>query len=126
MRDIIENARVAWGGSPPEWVDALAQEAARTTMTAAAKRIGYSVSAVSGVLANKYRGDLAAVEGSARGALLGDEVDCPVLGEVRRDRCHAEQKKNHTGTSALRTRLFHACRSGCPHSRLKGVADATG
>lgn len=51
-----------------------------------------------------------------------------ILGEIGADRCLDEQRMKHVGTSAIRTALFHACRSGdCPHSRIAtqgGAADA--
>ena len=116
----LQKAINAWHGAAPDWVIALAEEASRTSMAYAARRIGYSTSVVSAVIANKYKGDLGAVEGHIRGALLGDEVDCPVLGDIRKDKCMEEQAKPHFGTSAIRTRLYHACRNGCVHSRIKG------
>lgn len=121
-----EKAAAAWAGAAmPDWVRVLAEEAGRSSMGAVARRIGYSTGVVSAVIANKYKGDLGSVEARVRGALLSEEVECPVLGAVRKDRCVDEQKKNFTGTSALRTRLFNACRGGCVHSRLtKGASHA--
>jgi hypothetical protein len=121
----LQKAEAAWSGKLPDWVRVLAEEAARASMGAVAKRIGYSTPVVSAVIANKYKGDVGAVEARVRGALISEEVECPVLGAVRKDRCADEQKKNFTGTSALRTRIFNACRSGCVHSRLtKGGSHA--
>jgi len=120
-----QKAHAAWDSAPPDWVRVLAEEAARSSMGAVAKRIGYSTGVVSAVIANKYKGDLGAVEARVRGALLSEEVECPVLGAVRKDRCADEQKKNFAGTSAIRTRVYNACRSGCVHSRLtKGGSHA--
>lgn len=113
----------AWGDPIPDWVEVLAAEAMRTTGAATAKRIGYSGAVVSQVLRRSYPGDLAAVEERVRGAFMGATVECPVVGEIGRDRCLHEQEMPRTGASAMRMRLFHACRSGCPHSRLKGGAD---
>ena len=118
-------ADAAWANAAPDWVRVLAEEASRTSMISTARRIGYSTGVVSAVIANKYKGDLASVEARVRGALLSEEVECPVLGAVRKDRCADEQKKAFTGTSALRTRIYNACRSGCIHSRLnKGAGHA--
>lgn len=122
-RDPRDVSREAWGSPVPDWVEALAAEALRTTGAAAAKRIGYSGAVVSQVLRRSYPGDLAAVEERVRGAFMGAVVDCPVLGEIGRDRCLREQDMPCTGASAMRMRLYHACRSGCPHSRLKGGGD---
>lgn len=117
--DFLANAREAYGDALPEWVEALAMEANRTTGAAAGRRIGYSGSVVTSVCKACYAGDIGAVEAKVRGALMGATLECPVLGEIGRDRCLDEQKKRHVATSAVRTALFHACRSGCQHSRLK-------
>ncbi|MBG0809887.1 transcriptional regulator [Methylosinus sp. H3A] len=118
--DFLANAKEAFGDALPDWVETLANEANRTSATAVAKRIGYSVAVVSGVCRGKYGGDLPAVEAKVRGVFMGALVDCLILGEIGRDQCLGEQKKKHVGTSAVRTALFHACRSGeCPHSRIK-------
>ena len=118
----VEVAAGHWQGAP-EWVMQLAAEADRTTLTAAAARIGYSVGLVSQVIRAKYPGDLEKVEIAVRGALMGETVGCPVLGEIGRDRCLHEQGMPRAATSAIRARLYHACRSGCPHSRIKGGDD---
>jgi hypothetical protein len=118
-RDPLETARAAWGEQIPTWVEALAEEARRTSSAAAATRIGYSAPTVSAVLAKKYRGDLGRVAAKVAGALMGATVDCEVLGEIARDRCLDEQVKGFSGSSSVRARLFRACRGACPHSRLK-------
>lgn len=118
--NFVANAREAFGEALPDWVETLATEANRTSATAAAKRIGYSVAVVSAVCRGHYKGDLSAVEAKVRGVFMGEEVDCPALGEIGRDYCLDQQKMRHLGASALRTALYHKCRSGeCPHSRLK-------
>ena len=124
-RDFLSEARLAWGEACPEWVIELAKEATRTTQSAVARRIGYSPSVVSQVLRRQYdKGDLLAVEGTVRGALMNATVICPVLDEISLDRCLQEQGMPFAATSPFRTRLYRACRSGCPHSRLKGDDDA--
>lgn len=102
----------------PDWVGVLAGECAALSATAVAGRIGYSVAVVSAVVRGNYKGDLGAVEARVRGAYMGEIVDCPVLGEIARDRCMHEQGRRFAATSALRTKLYRACRGGCTHSRL--------
>jgi len=116
--DFIDKADRAWGVDMPEWVEVVAAEANRTSVTAVAKRIGRSDALVSNVIANKYPGDMAKVEQLVRGALMGATVDCPVLGEIGRHQCLAEQAKPFSATSSVRSRLYRTCRGGCPHSRL--------
>ncbi|MEP1254297.1 MAG: transcriptional regulator, partial [Alphaproteobacteria bacterium] len=75
---------------------------------------------VSQVIGSKYPGDLAKVEDKVRGALMGLVVMCPVLGEIGRDVCLETQALPHVITNSTRTRVYRACRSGCPNSGLKG------
>jgi hypothetical protein len=116
--DFVAKARASWDGRPPAWVTALAEEATRSSGARAAKRIGYSPAVVTHVIANTYTGDLKRVAEKVRGALMGVTVQCPVLGEIGRDRCLDEQAVGFCGTSSIRSRLYRACRSGCPHSQL--------
>lgn len=111
-------AREAWGEALPDWVDVLAEECDLRSARVVAKRIGYSDAVVSAVLGCKYRGDLGKVEAKVRGALMGEIVHCPVLDEITKDRCIAEQGRKFAATSSTRAKLFRACRAGCEHSRL--------
>ncbi len=119
----IDKAREAWGSQMPGWVLVLAEQVDRSSLKAVAKKIGYSLATVSYVIANKYAGDLDRVAAKVSGALMNETVVCPILGEIGRDHCLDEQKKNFVGTSSIRSKLFRACRSGCVHSRIeKGSA----
>jgi len=116
---MTQKALAGWG-EVPDWVDALATLADEEGLLGAEKRIGYSRSTLSTVIANKYRGDIARVEEMIRGALLSAVVECPVLGQIGRDRCLREQGEPFRATSAFRAQLYHACRNGCPNARRKG------
>lgn len=122
--DFVANARRNWGDALPDWVLVLAEEATRTNGKAAATRLGISPSQVTQIINCTYKGDLVGAEKRVRGALMGFEVDCPILGEIGGDRCLDEQGKNFRGTSAVRTRLYNACRGGCAHSRIKSAEAA--
>ncbi len=117
-----DKAAAAWS-TVPDWVAELATLADREGLGGAEKRIGYSRSAISTVINGKYAGDLGRVEEMVRGALMAATVECPVLGEIGRDRCLSEQDEPFRATSAFRAQLYHACRSGCPHSRKKDKGD---
>jgi uncharacterized protein involved in cysteine biosynthesis len=117
--DLVARAHEGWDGNPPDWVLELARAAMDTNQTAVAKRIGYSSSVVSQAISNTYNGDIARVETRVRGALLKEKVNCPVLVQVARHDCLDWQKKPWAPTSGLRVKLYRACRSGCPHSRLE-------
>ena len=114
----LERAGRAWGRPLPEWVQALAEACDEGTQAGAARTIGYSPATVNQVLAGTYKGNLEAVEGAVRGAYLEMTVACPVLREIPRNRCLAIQRQPLASTSPLRVRLWRACRSGCPNSRI--------
>jgi hypothetical protein len=117
--DFLANARKGWGETPPDWIVRLAEECDRASASEVARRLDYSVAVISGVVLNSYKGDVDKVEAKARGAYMGELVDCPVLDEIERDRCIAEQGFKHLGSSAVRAKLYRACRSGCPHSHVR-------
>jgi hypothetical protein len=112
----VDKAEAAWAPAP-DWVRRLAEEAERIGQRAVAKLIDYSPATVSQVLSNTYRGDLAKIELKVLGALMGETIDCPVKGEMARNVCLRWQDKPFAVTSADRTRMYHACRSGCPNAR---------
>lgn len=120
---MIDKARAAWGDPLPDWIEELASLADSRGLRGAAKKIGYSPSTLSTVISNSYAGDMSRVEGKVRGALMGFEVECPVLGAVGRDVCLDHQKRPFAATNATRTRLFHACRGGCPNARKVKESD---
>lgn len=117
-------AEAAWAPAP-EWVSRLAEEADRSSLAAVAKRVNYSAPTVSQVISNSYPGKIAKVEEMVRGALMAAVVNCPVKGEMGRDVCLRWQDKPFAATSPDRTRMYQACRSGCPHSKhTKETSDA--
>jgi hypothetical protein len=123
--DFLANAREAYGDALPDWVEELAKLATQTTGVYAAKKIDVSPTIVTSVCKGRYTGDLVAIEGRVRGALMGYEVDCPGAGApIRRDLCLREQKTPFNASSPHRVTMFRACRAGCPHSRLKSHGGA--
>lgn len=119
----VEKAQAAYGDAAPDWLLELAGLADRESLAGAGKRIGYSRSAISNVIGGKYTGDLGRVEEMVRGALMALTVECPVLGEIGRDRCLQEQKEPFRATSRHRAQIYHACRGGCPHSKHRNESE---
>ncbi|RRH98050.1 transcriptional regulator [Mesorhizobium tamadayense] len=115
-RSFAEKAADAWGANVPDWVAELVRIADAEGLGGAEKRVNYSRSAISTIISGKYNGDLGRVEQMVRGALMAETVDCPVLGEIGRDRCLIEQKEPFRATSRHRAQLFHACKT-CPQRR---------
>lgn len=112
-----EKAIASHGDPTPDWLLELARVTDAEGLGGAAKRIGYSKSAISNVLNGKYPGDVTRVASMVRGALMAEMVECPVIGTIGRDRCLQEQNEPFRATSAFRAQLFHACRGGCPNSK---------
>ncbi|PZP11119.1 MAG: transcriptional regulator, partial [Sphingomonas hengshuiensis] len=105
--DFLAKVHSAWT-APPDWIVALAEACQRGSQAAVARRFGVSGSQISHVLANTYPSPTDRLEQLVRGAYLGAVVNCPVLGEIERDRCLEEQAKPFAATSSTRAQLFHA------------------
>jgi DNA-binding transcriptional regulator YdaS (Cro superfamily) len=101
-----------------EWRKRLESECARASQAKVAKRIGYSPAVINQVLRGSYKGDLQAVQKAVEGALMGATVRCPVLGDLPSNRCLEIQAQPFAATSPTRVMLHHACRNGCPNSRI--------
>lgn len=101
-----------------DWIAALNAEAQRTSQSATATRIGYSPAVVNQVLKGTYKGDLGRVEESVRGAIMGATIDCPVIGEIPRNRCidHQRRSGSFAATNPLRVQLHRNCPI-CPNGR---------
>lgn len=100
------------------WIDALREACKTESQKVVGARIGYSGTVVSQVLSGTYPGNLSSVRERVEGALMGRTVECPVLGELARDRCLDHQKRPFSATNPVRVQLYQACRGGCLHSRL--------
>lgn len=116
-QSFASKAAVAWPEPVPDWVMALAANADAHGLKGAGDQIGYSYGAVSSVISGKYTGDLLKIAELVNANLLGEQVLCPVIGEIGRDQCHAEQKKPRRATNSTSLRLHAACRNGCPNYR---------
>lgn len=118
----VQKAELAWGERITPEIRALAECADARSAKDAAKTIGMSPATVSHLLAGHTENhDLAGLFARIRGALLGETVTCPAWGDIRRDECLTQQAMPFSPTSSARAECYRACRSGCPHSRLKGA-----
>jgi DNA-binding transcriptional regulator YdaS (Cro superfamily) len=105
------------------WLAALRLACEKDSQAAVARRLGLSPATISQVLKGTYKADLSGVEQRVRGAILGETVDCPILGDIRRHVCLDWQAKPFAATNEQRVRMFRACRDGCPYSKLKQETD---
>jgi hypothetical protein len=95
-----------------DWRDLLAAEAARTSIAATGRRLGYSRTAVSLALAGKYPGRTDKLSATVL-AVLGRQV-CPHLGrEITPGEC-ADNAGAMPTSSPAALRLWRACQT-CPH-----------
>jgi hypothetical protein len=118
-KQAVATATTSWNVMP-DWVLVLAEACDRTSQNVVAKRLKYSGSAVSSILRNNYKGRAEVIEKAVRGVLMAEVLECPVLGELRKNVCldHQKRAQNFAATSTLRVRMYQSCRGGCMHSRL--------
>ena len=111
----LDKARAAWG-ELPDWLAALARACDEASQRQVAARLGYSVTTVNLVLANKYGGDPATLAAKVRDVLVeGGEVECPTRGMIPRRDCLEEQAKPWTSASSAAVRRWKACKD-CDHN----------
>lgn len=96
------------------WIDAMRSACSSHTQADIAQRIGYSAAVVNQVLKGTYRGDLKRVQQAVEGALMALNVDCPVAGEMPRQRCAEYQRRGFALTNPMRVALSRACKT-CPN-----------
>lgn len=112
----------------PDWLETLREAVAKTSQRRVVEALrggnGYpSETLLSQVLSGKYKGRTERLQRLVEGHYLGCTVDCPVLGEITRDRCDHEQRKPFYATNPQRVALFRACR-GCEHNASDKGEDA--
>lgn len=102
------------------WLAVLREACADSTQSAIARRLGVSTAQISQALAGKYKGDLSRLQMLVEGHLLNKTVRCPVVGECEIHKCEEHQLRDRRFATAnpLFVRLYRACRSGCPNSKL--------
>ena len=107
------------------WLTALRRACDESSQAAVARRLrqadGYpSPALINQVLAGKYTRDTARLQGLVEGLLMRQTVDCPVLGDIGKNKCleHQARPRRFATANPLFVRLWKACRSGCPHSKL--------
>lgn len=103
-----------------DWIEVLRAACEAKTQAAVAERIGYSPATVNQVLKGAYKGDLRRVEEAVRGALMGESVECPVIGDLPRQRCIEHQRRagSFAATNPTRVQLARACKT-CEHAIVR-------
>ncbi len=103
-----------------DWFMAFKTACTTTSQVAVARRLGVSPSLVSQALKGAYKGDLTRLQTLVEGCLLNQTVGCPIAGEIPKHKCleHQARDVRMATVNPLYSRLFRACRSGCPFSSL--------
>lgn len=111
MTGPLDIAREHWGEDLPDWVAALAEEAATTSQNQAARRLGYTAPVVSQVLRRKYPGDMSRIHLRVRSILMRETRACPALGEIQLSEClsHQDEARNPGSPNPLRANMRRAC-----------------
>lgn len=102
------------------WIEMLKKACEASSQKAVAAKVGYSPATISQVLSGTYRGDLSRVQAAVEGALMRATVDCPVIGELPRQRCIEHQRAPFAPTNPMRVQLYAACKT-CPHRVTKEI-----
>lgn len=112
------------------WLHSLRQAAEKSTQAQIAARIGVSETTVSQVLTGNYKASSARIERRVRGELLGEQCECPVMGDVSLRVCQdvQERQPGKPGVglgigNPQHAAAWHACRGTgrftkagvCPH-----------
>lgn len=119
----LERAYAAWGDAIPDWIVVLASQCDQSSQAEVARRIGRSPALVCNILRAKYPGRLLVVERLVRGALMAEQVACPVLGDLSIAVCAERQRTDLSTANPTALRLYLAC-PNCPHALPKGGKDA--
>jgi len=97
-----------------DWLEVLRAACKARTQVQVARELGYSAAVVSQVLSGNYKGDVKAVQQAVEGALMGATVECPVVGELPRQRCVENQRRCFAATNPARIAFARACPK-CPN-----------
>ena len=106
--------------SHDDWLSALREACAASTQAALARRLGVSATMVNQALKGTYKGDLSRLKALVEADLLAHTVDCPAIGEMPKKNCleHQARQRPFATVNAYYAKLYRACRSGCPYSKL--------
>jgi hypothetical protein len=107
----------------PAWVEELRRACERTTQASVARRLARagdgkypSASIINQALKGNYAGDIGRLQGVVEGVLMQSSVECPVIGELPRQRCIEHQSRHFAATNPLRVLLHSTCPT-CEHNR---------
>jgi len=99
----------------PTWLALLKAEAERTSIAAAARKVGYARASISLALAGRYPAATDALAAKVERA-LGGRVDCPFAGtDIPAAECDAARDRPASASNPGAFRQWRACRV-CPRN----------
>lgn len=101
------------------WLLELRKQVETTSLKVVADKLGVSKTTVSLLINGKYPADTAKMQNLVESVFLGYTVHCPILGEIPKHRCAAQQSTVDPGNRPQAIQLWKACRSGCENSELE-------
>lgn len=96
------------------WLEVLKNECDKRSIRDVAQQLSYSRTSISLALKGRYPGSTERIRTAVEQTFHVPMVQCPVLGEIKREVCVDHQAKPFSATSGLRVQLFHACKR-CPY-----------
>lgn len=112
---ILEKAKAAWGGDAPDWIIILARRCDTQSQTAVASFLNVNGGYVSYALRNQHEAYHGRVEDAVRSRLMGETIECPVLGEIAPDVCRQHRQSRLRALGPVQKRLRDAC-PDCIHN----------
>jgi DNA-binding Lrp family transcriptional regulator len=103
-----------------KWLEVLQQQCDSRSQSSVAEDLGVSATTINQVLKRIYKGRTDRIKSMVEGKYMGAKVDCPVIGELPRDRCMQHQsRRKFAATNPLRVQLHRTCPT-CPNYQPGG------
>ena len=97
------------------WRELLKRAVAERGTSAVARALEYSPAVVSQTLKGQYAGRVDRVATRVMEVFGQEEVDCPVLGTIARERCGRIRRSDFRATNPTRIQLWTTCPT-CPNN----------
>lgn len=102
------------------WLEVLHEACLASSQAAVARRLGVSATLVNQALKGTYSGNLERLQTLVEGTLMNQMRECPAVGDMPKQKCleHQARPRSMAFVNPYFSKLYRACRSGCPHSKL--------
>lgn len=113
-------------GAKVDWMKVLRARVEDRGITAVAADLNLAKGTVSTVLSGKYGASTKNIEERVLGVYMNETVECPLFGEITRDRCIDHQNRPRINQNPWHNAVHIACRQGCRHSKHPKSFDERG